>query len=141
MAREFHISADSMRSWLKKAMAGGIRKNKLLTKFSQTLHFIGLRYKFVFVQDLLEAGTDEAGIFHRQDLLKIFKRPQFGVEKFAAHYLAFIGKRNAATRELQRAFQDIENREIYFKHTVRAQNYDNRLTLQMAAMGAMLNEQ
>ena len=141
MAREFHVSADSMRSWLKKAMAGGIRKNRLLTEFSQTLNFIGLKYKFVFVQDLLEAGTDAAGNFHRQDLLKIFKRPQFGVGNFVAHYLEFIGKRNASTRELQRAFQSIENREICFKHTVRAQNYDNRLTLQMTAMGAMLNEQ
>lgn len=141
MAREFHVSADSMRSWLKKAMAGGIRKNKLLTEFSQTLHFIGLKYKFVFVRDLLEAGTDEAGVFHRQDLLKVFKRPQFGIGKFVANYLEFIGKRNAASQVLQRALQNVDNREICFKHTLRAQNYDNRLSLQMTAMGAMLNEQ
>lgn len=141
MAREFRISADFMRSWLKQAMAGGIRKNKLLAEFSRTLNFIGLKYKFVFVQDLLEAGTDEAGNFHRQELMKIFKRPQFGTEKFVMHYLEFLGKRNAAARELQLAFQNVENREICFKHTVRAQNYGDKLTLQMTAMGAMLNEQ
>ena len=93
------------------------------------------------MQDLLEAGTDEAGNFHRQDLLKILKRPQFGTEKFVANYLDFIGKRKTAMRELQKAFQNIGNREICFKHSVRAQNYGNRLTLQLVAMGAMLNEQ
>lgn len=141
MAREFRVSADSMLSWLKQANTGGIRKNKLLSEFSRTLNFIGLKYKFVFVQDLLEAGTDEAGTFHRQELLKILKRPQFGLEKFVIHYLAFIGKRNAATHELQQAFQNVENREICFKHSIRAQNYNNRLTLQLTAMGAMFNEQ
>lgn len=141
MAREFRISADYMLTWLKWVIAGGIRKNKLLTEFSRTLAFIGLRYKFVFVQDLLEAGTDESGTFHRQELLKILKRPQFGLEKFVTHYLSFIVKRNEAARELQTAFQDIENRDICFKHSVRAQNYGNKLNLQMTAMGAMLNEQ
>lgn len=141
MAREFRISADSMLSWLKQATSGGIRKNKLLTEFSRTLSFVGLKYKFVFVQDLLEVGTDDAGIFHRQELLKILKRPQFGLEKFVTHYLAFIGKRNSTARELQKAFQYITNREICFKHSIRAQNYDNRLTLQLTSMGAMLNEQ
>lgn len=141
MAREFRVSGDFMLSWLKQATAGGIRKNKLLTEFSRTLTFIGLKYKFVFVQDLLEVGTDSAGNFHRQELLKIFKRPQFGTEKFVAHYLAFIGKRNAAANELQLAFQHVENREICFKHSVRAQNYCDRLNLQLTAMGAMLNEQ
>ena len=141
MAREFHISADAMLSWLKHAAEGGIRKNKLLAEFSKTLEFVGVKYKFVFVQDLLEAGTDRQGNFHRQELLKIMKRPQFGLEKFVGHYLNFIGKRNAAEFELQNAFQNIDGQEICFKHSVRTQNYGNRMNLQLTAMGAMLNEQ
>ncbi len=141
MAREFRISGDLMLSWLKQAISGGIRKNKLSEEFSRMLTFIGSKYKFVFVQDLLEVATDDEGNFHRQELLKIFKRPQFGVEKFAAEYLLFLGKRNRAMRQLQTAFQNIDDHEIYFKHSIREQNYINGLTLQLVTMGAMFNEQ
>lgn len=141
MAREFKISADEMLSWLKQAAEGGIRKNKLQAEFTKTLEFLGFKYKFVFVQDLLEVGTDRQGNFHRQELLKIMKRPQFALEKFVGHYLNFIVKRNAAEFELQNAFQNIDGKEICFKHSVRTQNYGNRLNLQLTAMGAMLNEQ
>lgn len=141
MAREFRISGDAMLSWLNHSICGGIRKNKLLAEFARTLTFIGAKYKFVFVQDLLEVGTDDDGNFHRQELLKIFKRPQFGVEKFVAEYLPFVGQRNRAMRQLQTAFQNIDDHEICFKHSIREQSYINGLTLQLAMMGAMLNEQ
>lgn len=141
MAREFRIPADYMRSWLKQALLGGIRKKELLTEFSRTLTFIGLRHKFVFVQDLLEVGTDAAGIFHRQELLDILKRPQFGLEKFVTQYFAFVVKRNETLHELRKVFRSVDNRDIFFKNSVRAQNYNDRLNLQLTAMEALLEEQ
>ena len=141
LAREFGVSADSVRSWLKLAANKGIPKNKLQTELTKILSFIGVKYKFVFIKDVLEAGTDSQGVFHRADLLKILKRPQFGVEKFVENYLEFIKKSRAAEYELQNAFQNVNPQEICFKNLVRAQSYSNRLNLQLVSMGAMLNEQ
>lgn len=93
------------------------------------------------MQDLLEVGTDDEGNFHRKELLKIFKRPQFGVEKFVEEYLPFIRQRNKSVPQLQTAFQNIDDHEIFFKHSIRQQSYINGLNLQLAAMGAMINEQ
>lgn len=140
MAREFRISATSMLSWFKQASLGGICKNNLFSEFLRTLSFIGLKYKFIFVRDLLEAGTDKAGLFHRQELLQILQYPQFGLKKFVTEYLAFIAKRNEADRELMKAFQSVEDREICFKHFVRAQNYGNRLNLQLTTMGVVIGD-
>ena len=139
MAREFRISADSMTSWLIHAAGGGIKKNKLhqeLTKIWGSFHF---KYKFAFVQDLLEIGTDSNGNFRREELLKILRRSQFGVEKFVDRYLAYVSERRAAEKKLQVAWQEVP--ALHFKHSVRAQNYANRMNLQLIAMEAMVNEQ
>ena len=141
MAREFRVSADSMLSWIKQASRGGIRKNKLQTELTRILDFIGVKYKFVFLQDLLEVGTDSEGNFHRQELLKILKRKQFDAEKFLEHYLEYVGARHRAERELQNAFQNLQNQKNDFKGAVRAQNYISRMNLQLVSMEAMLNEQ
>ena len=144
MAREFKIPADSLESWLKHASRGGIREKRLQGELEQLLNFIdgqNGKYRFAFIQDLIEAGTDSEGVFHRQELLKIFKRQKFETADFVEHYLAYVSTRRKAEYELQSALQSMTKKGRNFETAIRALNYMGRMNLQIVAMGAILNEQ
>lgn len=139
MAREFKVSADELQSWLNDAYEGIFLKKKLQPLLVEVLKTIGEKNKFALVQDAIEFITDSSGNSHRDELLKIFRRAQFGVEKFAENYLAYVQKRNAAKKDLQLALQDIEKPLLHLKSAVRMQNYNNALNLQVTTMEAILN--
>jgi len=139
MAREFHVPAEDLQSWLKDALAGYFLKKKLQPLFVEVLKTIGEKNKFALVQDAIEVTTDANGNFHREELLRIFKRAQFGVEKFAENYLSFVKKRKAAEKDLQAALQCMEKTFLHMKSAIRMQNYSGVLNLQISTMEAMLN--
>lgn len=138
MAREFHIPADEVQSWLKDAYAGDFLKKKLQRIFVDVLETVGEKNKFALIQDAIEVATDSEGNFHRAELLKIFKRQQLGVEKFAESYIAYVKKRKAAERDLQLALQVMDKQQLHIKSAVRMQNYGDAINLQIAMMNAMI---
>lgn len=139
MAREFHVPADELQSWLKDAYSGELLKKKLQTTFAEVLKTIGEKNKFALIQDAIEIATDSNGNFHRAELLKIFKRSQFGVEKFAENYLSYVKQRKAAAKDLQMALQCMDKQFLHIKSAVRMQHYGDALNLQLITMEAMIN--
>ena len=83
--------------------------------------------------------TDSNGNTHRDELLKIFKRPNFGVEKFAENYLSYVKKIRESTKNLQLALQYVAKPFLHLKSAVRMQNYSDALNLQITIMEAMIN--
>ena len=138
MAREFHLPADELQSWLKDAYSGEFLKKKLQPIFVEVLKMVGEKNKFALIQDAIEAATDSEGNFHRAELLKIFKRPQFGVEKFAESYIAYVKKRKAAEKDLQRALQVMGKQYLHMKSAVRMENYGDAINLQLTMINAMI---
>lgn len=140
MAKEFKVSGEDLYSWLKIATQNGGMK-KLANTFTDMLKFIGVKNKFTFVQDIVEVATGNDGNFHRAELLKILKRPQYGVWDFFEKYFAYVKKRNAAELELQTVFRALDEPDLNFKNFLRVQNYTNKINLQIDSMEGMLNEQ
>ncbi len=139
MAREFRIPADELHSWLKSAYEGDFLKKKLQSIFVEVLRTIGEKNKFALIQDAIEVMTDSNGNTHRDELLKIFKRQQFGVEKFSENYLSYVKKIRESTKNLQLALQQVAKPFLHLKSAVRMQNYSDALNLQITIMEAMLN--
>ena len=140
MAKEFKISGEDLYSWLKNALQNGGMK-KLANSFTDMLKLVGVKNKFNFIQDIVEVATGNDGNFHREELLKILKRPQYGVWDFFEKYFVYVKKRNAAEMELQTVFRALDEPELNFKNFLRLQNYTNKINLQIDSMEGMLNEQ
>ena len=142
MAREFHVTADSLAGWLRKIYRdGGIRKNKLTEELARTLSFLGTaEQRTAFYQDVIEVAMGDDGEFHRPQLLKIIKGSQFAGEKFVDAYMDFVAKRKKAEIVLEKTWRLCEKKDIRLPNAMRMQNYNNRLNLQITMMGAMTNE-
>ena len=141
LAHEFHLSADTMLSFLTEAQRGGIKKNQLLFRLSEVEKFIGsAEYKTAFYQDLLEMALSQDGTIIRGDLVKILKKEQFAGEKFVDAYIDFVRKRRDGEKALSKALKFCEKKELRLAAAVRMQNFNNRLNLQIITIGAMINE-
>ena len=135
LAREFCIPAKTVELFLKKALKGGVKGNKLQSALRTALAKMDVEYHYVFVEDTITATIDERGECSREQLLKLLSKDDFCRLGYVESYRRYVCLQKQADEAFRSTLEQVKY-SVSLKNIYRRRMYHDALRLQIIDMTA-----